>query len=40
MLAHLNVIVLSLWLMAEVIPMLADNLASLEQRRTDANEDD
>ncbi len=32
MLAYLNVAILSFWLLAEVVPMLADNLADIENR--------
>lgn len=32
MLAYVNVAVLSLWLLAELVPLLADNLANMEAR--------
>lgn len=32
MLAHINVIILCIWLVAEVVPMLADNLARIEAK--------
>jgi len=32
MLAYLNVAILSFWLLAEVVPMLADNLADIDHR--------
>lgn len=32
MLAHLNIAILCLWLIAEIVPMLADNLAKIERQ--------
>ncbi|HYN38974.1 MAG TPA: hypothetical protein VES39_06965 [Rhodospirillales bacterium] len=40
MLAHLNVIILSLWLVAEVVPLLADNLAGIERRHANSKKND
>jgi hypothetical protein len=39
MLAYINVAILSLWLIAEVVPALADNLASIENRITSRKDD-
>jgi hypothetical protein len=40
MLAHLTVAVLVVWLIAELVPMAADALASLERRPPLGREDD
>lgn len=39
MLAYINVAILSFWLIAEVVPMLADNLASIENQITSRKDD-
>jgi hypothetical protein len=40
MLAQLNVVILSVWLFAEIVPLVADRLAALERRRSAENEDE
>jgi hypothetical protein len=40
MLAHVNIIILSVWLIAEIVPLLADSLAALDRRRNEADRDD
>ncbi|MGE5442345.1 MAG: hypothetical protein ACM3Q0_04735 [Bacteroidota bacterium] len=40
MLAQLNVVILSVWLFAEIVPLVADRLAALERRRSADNEDE
>lgn len=40
MLAHLNVAILALWLIAELVPSVADALANLERRPPLRREDD
>jgi hypothetical protein len=40
MLAQLNVVILSVWLIAEIVPLVADRLAALERRRSAENEDE
>jgi hypothetical protein len=40
MLAQLNVVILSIWLIAEIVPLVADRLATLERARSPENEDE
>lgn len=40
MLAHVNVIILCFWLVAEVVPLLADGLAGIERRNVTSKKDD
>ena len=40
MLAKLNVVILSVWLLVEIVPLLADRLAALEHRRSAENDDE
>jgi hypothetical protein len=40
MLAQLNVVILSVWLAAELVPLVADRLAALERRQAADNEDE
>ena len=40
MLAQLNVVILLVWLIAEIVPLLADRLATLERGRSAENEDE
>jgi hypothetical protein len=40
MLAQLNVVILSVWLIAEIVPLVADRLAALERRQSAENEDE
>jgi hypothetical protein len=40
MLAQLNVVILSVWLFAEVVPLVADRLAALERRHSAEKEDE
>ena len=39
MLAQLNVVILSVWLFAEIVPV-ADRLAAMERRRSAENDDE
>ena len=40
MLAHINVLILSVWFIAEAVPLLADGLATLERRCSCKRKDD
>ena len=40
MLAHVNVIILCLWLVAEIVPLLADSLADIDRRNVMSKKDD